>query len=267
MTEETIGRAPGVPTGTGASNGTAPRAPLILMYHHITPAPSGAKIKGMYVSPRQFDWQLGWLKRRGYQFITFADLLTPDHEARSHPHRVIITLDDGYLNNYTHAFPILKKHDARAVIYPIQNDLGRTAVCWPGATEQTPADMMTVQQLREMAEAGIEFGSHLLNHKRLTEMTPAEQVEELEQSMLGLEKLLGTPALSIAYPYGAYDEDVLARASTAGYRFGVTTEPGINTSSTDPLMLNRFTAKGCKLHHPLKFRRMIRAAERALNRI
>ena len=233
--------------------------PLVLMYHHISAPPSGARIRGMYVTPRQFDWQIGWLKRRGYQFLTFADLLPPD---RAFARRVIITLDDGYQNNYHQAFPILRKHGVRAVIYPIQNDLGRTGVSWPGATEQTPADMMTEAELREMAGAGIEFGSHLLNHKRLTEMTAAEQTMELAQSKQDLESLQGAPVLSIAYPYGAYDDAVLKRARDAGYQFGVTTEPGVNRGATDPLRLNRFTAKGCKFYHPLKFRRMILAAER-----
>ncbi len=232
--------------------------PLILMYHHIAPPPAGARIRGMYVTPQQFDWQIGWLKKRGYEFLTFADLTSPSGNAGR---QVIVTLDDGYRNNYSNAFPILRKHGARAVIYPIHDDLGRTGVTWPGATEQSPADMLNEAQLQEMAAAGMEFGSHLLQHKRLTEMTPAEQREQLEQSRLKLEALQGAPVLSIAYPYGAYDEAVLERSRAAGYRFGVTTEPGVNTAATDPLRLRRFTAKGCKFYHPLKFRRMIAAAE------
>jgi len=231
--------------------------PLILMYHHIARPPAGAKIKGMYVTPGQFDWQVGWLKKRGYEFATFADF-SSSNDAK----QVIITLDDGYLNNYTHAFPILKKHGARAVVYPIQRDLGRTGVSWPDATEQTPADMMSAGQVKEMASAGVEFGSHLLNHTRLTDMTPTEQVEQLEQSRQGLEALIDAPVLSIAYPYGAYDDAVIERTRAAGYRYGVTTDPGTNPAGTDPLRLNRYTAKGCKLYHPLKFRRMIAAAER-----
>ncbi len=241
-----------------------PSAPLLLMYHHIAPPPAGARIRGMYVSPRQFDWQLGWLKKRGYEFVTFADLL---NVTRAPGRQVLITLDDGYLNNYSHAFPILQKYQARAVIYPILNDLGKVGVSWPGATEQTPADMMSKAQLQEMAAAGIEFGSHLLEHTRLTEMPAAEQVEQLSRSREELAQLQNAPVLSIAYPYGAYDDAVLARTKAAGYQFGVTTEPGINRPGTDPLQLNRFTAKGCKLYHPLKFARMIGAAERQLEQL
>lgn len=122
--------------------------------------------------------------------------------------------------------------------------------------------MMSAGQVKEMASAGVEFGSHLLNHTRLTDMTPTEQVEQLEQSRQGLEALIDAPVLSIAYPYGAYDDAVIERTRAAGYRYGVTTDPGTNPAGTDPLRLNRYTAKGCKLYHPLKFRRMIAAAER-----
>jgi peptidoglycan/xylan/chitin deacetylase (PgdA/CDA1 family) len=229
------------------------------MYHHVSPPPAGARIRGMYVSPRQFDWQLGWLKSRGYEFCTFEDLSAPHPPA---VRRVVLTLDDGYLNNYEQAFPILRKHDARAVVYPILNDLGRQGVTWPGATEQTPADMMTAGQIREMADAGIEFGSHLLEHRRLTEMSEAEQIEQLTASKARLETIIGRPILSIAYPYGAYDDGIVQRAGEAGYRFGVTTEPGTNSPDGDALRLRRYTAKGCKFYHPLKFTRMIRAAER-----
>ncbi len=233
--------------------------PIILMYHHIAPPPAGAKIRGMYVSPRQFDWQLGWLRSRGFSFSTFENL--SDTRPGERPD-IILTLDDGYLNNYEQAFPILRKHGARAVIYPILNDLGRRGVSWPGATEQTPADMMSAEQIREMADAGIEFGSHLLEHRRLTEMSETEQIAQLTASKARLESIVGRPVLSIAYPYGACDDGIIGRTRAAGYRYGVTTEPGRIAKDADPLRLNRYTAKGCKLYHPLKFIRMIRTAER-----
>ncbi len=234
-------------------------SPLILMYHHIARPPKGAEIRGMYVSPRQFDWQIGWLKARGYSFHTFAELaagLPPSNR------QVILTLDDGYRNNFEQAFPILLKHAVKAVIYPILDDLGRRDVTWPGATEQTPADMMTREQVREMADAGIDFGSHLLQHRKLTDMPEAEQVEQLNRSREGLEAITQAPVTSIAYPYGAYDESVMEMTRAAGYSYAVTTEPGVNRSTTDPLCLKRFTAKGCKIYHPLKFQRMILSAER-----
>lgn len=242
-----------------------PTARIILMYHHICPPPRSAKIRGMYVEPGQLDWQIRWLKNRGYDFLTFGDLDSAA-TAGDPPDRrqVILTLDDGYANNFENAFPILRRHGVRAVIYPILRDLGRRGVTWPGATEQSPADMLTEAQVREMADAGIEFGSHLLQHRRLTEMSPAQQADELTRSRAGLEALTGRPVLSIAYPYGAFDDEVIARTRAAGYRYGVTTEPGINLPGTDPLRLNRFTAKGCKLHHPFRFRQMLRKAEKKL---
>lgn len=235
---------------------------LVLMYHHICPPPATAKIKGMYVRPGQFDWHISWLKRKGFTFTTFRGLSeTPDKDAR----QVILTFDDGFANNYDNAFPILQKHDVRAVIFPVFNDIGRTGVVWPKATEQSPADMMTAAQIKEMAEAGIEFGSHLLNHRHLTAMTPREQVQELARSKEKLEALLASSVDTIAYPFGDFDGEVVERTRKLGYNYGVITEPGLNYPRDDPLKLKRYTAKGCKLHHPWKFIRMIGSITAELN--
>lgn len=232
--------------------------PAILMYHRICRPPPTAKIKGMYVDPRQFDWQIRWLKKQGYEFTSFSALA----ERPAHSRSIMLTLDDGYLDSYTNAFPILQRHRVTAVVYPILEDLGKSGVTWPGATEQSPADMLNRNQVAEMAQAGIEFGSHLLHHKRLSEMSREERQRELTCSKSELEALTGQPVLSIAYPYGDHDDTVVAETAAAGYRFAVTTLPGINARNSNPLRLVRLTAKGCKLHHPVKFRRMLRQAKR-----
>lgn len=249
-----------------AADGRPGAYPLILMYHHIRPPPPGARIRGMYVRPRHFDGQIAWLRRRGYEFVTFGDLAAAGAGAvRGSARRVILTLDDGYADNYHNGLPILKRHGVRAVVYPVLGDVGRRGVVWPGATERTPADMLSADQIREMAAAGIEFGSHLIEHVSLRRMSPDEQVDQLGRSRRGLEELTGVPVLSIAYPYGDFDADVVERARAAGYRYGVITEPGVDAASADPLTLRRTTAKGCKLHHPLKFRRAVRRAEAAMD--
>ena len=237
---------------------------LALMYHHIAPPPPAARIKGMYVTPRQLDWHIRWLKGKGFRFTTLRQLSEPATDARP---RVILTFDDGYRNNYDAAFPILRKHGVPAVIFPVVGALGKDAVVWPEASEKTPAAMLSADQIREMAAAGVEFGSHLLHHARLTGMTPAQQREELEVSKSRLEFLLQQPVHSIAYPFGAFDAGILDRARQAGYRYGVITDPGLITAADDPLALKRFTARGCKLHHPMKFWWMINGTRRQIQRL
>ena len=96
-------------------------APIVLMYHNICRPPPTAKIKGMYVDPVQFDWQIRWLLKNGFEITTFKKL----RDKPAHAKTVVLTLDDGYANNYSAAFPILKRHDVSAVIYPILTDLGK----------------------------------------------------------------------------------------------------------------------------------------------
>lgn len=231
-------------------------APIVLMYHNICPPPPTAQIKGMYVDPRQFDWQIRWLLKHGFDITTFAQLTDKPAHARS----VVLTLDDGYANNYSAAFPILQRHGVSAVIYPILTDLGKSRVTWPIGTERTPADLMTVPQVQEMAAAGIEFGSHLLHHKPLTEMSPDQCEQELSASREQLQAMTGQKVLSIAYPYGAFDDVIVGKTEQCGYQYAVTTLPGVNGQGTHPLRLSRFTAKGCKIHHRMKFRRMLKQA-------
>jgi peptidoglycan/xylan/chitin deacetylase (PgdA/CDA1 family) len=113
-----------------------------------------------------------------------------------------------------------------------------------------------------MARQGIEFGSHLLHHKPLIDMSPGEREQELSRSRTELQALTGQEVLSIAYPYGDFNDDIVAQTEAAGYQYAVTILAGVNEKDAHPLRLSRFTAKGCKLHHRLKFRRMLNRSGR-----
>lgn len=229
---------------------------LILMYHHVAPAPANTRLRGLYTTPRQFDGHLRWLKTQPVEFTTFARLSagqTSDFRTK-----IVITFDDGLHDNYTAALPILQKYDVPAVIYPIMGELGRRAVTWPEAKDQTPADIISEREIREMADRGIEFGSHLMDHTHLTRHDHEEQMRQLTESKNALEQILSADALSVAYPYGDVDEAAVARAKQAGYQFGLTTIEGSNTRDSDPMQLKRLPVKGTRLYHPLKFRRLLR---------
>ena len=233
---------------------------IILMYHHIARPPSSVRIRGMYTTPRQFEQHLAWLIRRGFFFTTFSALSCP---GKSKPpirsrRTVILTFDDGHRDNFTHAFPILNKFGVPAVIFPVIGDIGKTGVVWPESSEKTPTDLLTSAQIRQMADAGIEFGSHLMRHVRLAKLPLSEQRAELSESKARLEEIVQRPVESVAYPYGSFNRHVVDLAREAGYRYGVSIQEGLNDARENPLTLNRYTAKGNKLYHPLKFRRMIR---------
>ena len=232
---------------------------IILMYHRIAEPPANVRIRGLYVTPRQFHRQIAWLRKHQVRFLTFTDLAHCTSQA-THSGRgvdLIITFDDGHLDNYTHAYPILRHHGVPAVIYPVMGDLGKHGITWPESTDQHPVHMLSASQIREMSQNGIEFGSHLMHHTHLTGRPADEQLWELKTSKAKLEDITQKPAISVAYPYGDHDETVLCLARKAGYGYGVTTVPGIAHPAENPLALNRQAVKGSKFYHPLKFRRKL----------
>jgi peptidoglycan/xylan/chitin deacetylase (PgdA/CDA1 family) len=88
----------------------------------------------------------------------------------------------------------------------------------------------------------LHVGSHALEHGDLTKMTDEEQVQDLTASRRRIEQELGTPCLSLAYPYGNFDARVVHSAARAGYTCAVTTEPGLSGARHPPLLLHRTMA-------------------------
>jgi len=228
---------------------------ILLTYHHVGEPPPGAPVRGLYVTPDQFAWQLNWLRKQGARFVTCRDLLAPGQPDPAP--RVVVTFDDGHRDVYDRAFPVLRKLGVPAVVFPVVGDLGKSGVVWPEAEDQSPMTLITEAQVREMAGAGIEFGSHLWDHVHANRLDAAALRKQLEQSRNRLADLLGAPPLAVAYPYGAYNEEVVAAAARAGYRLGLTTDEGSNNGCS-LLRLRRVPVKGTKWYHLWRFTRLLK---------
>src|SRR3989338_1998883 len=98
---------------------------------------------------------------------------------------------------------------------------------------------MSDAQIREMAEYGIEFGAHSLNHEKLTEIPLADARREIEQSKFEIEKRLGTPIISFAYPYGKLNEELKGIVKGAGFHFGIASDSGPRRFWNDPFEVRR----------------------------
>ncbi|MEO7385849.1 MAG: polysaccharide deacetylase family protein [Gammaproteobacteria bacterium] len=227
---------------------------IILMYHHCARLPPDAVMRGLYVTPRQFAWQMDWLRRRNVRFCTFADLQRPSAEPR-----VMITFDDGLRDVYENAFPVLAERRIPAVVFPVVGDIGKSGVVWSENKDKSPQSLMSEAQIREMSDAGTEFGSHLWEHRKASRLAPADLRQQLVRSREHLSRITGRETASIAYPYGDYSSEVVAETARAGYRFAVTTRQGSNRNAS-LLELQRYAVKGVRLYHPLRFIRTMRRA-------
>jgi len=211
------------PTPTAAWIHQGPEVVLvpIILYHRIDISPINSQY---YVPPDKFEEEMKLLHDWGYETISTELLIKAITEGADLPPRpLLITFDDGHLNNYTAAFPIMQKYGFTGVLYIVANYMG--------------ADQyMNADQIKEMANAGWEVGSHSISHSDLTSLEPYRQRYEVVESRTLLEEALGVPVLTIAYPFGVSDSSVIDYAHFAGYiggmSLGFTYDQGVSNLYT-----------------------------------
>ena len=228
----------------------------ILMYHKIGKASKETKIRGLYTSEKYFEKQIILLKKNNYSFIHFGDLLS----GKTPENPILITFDDGHIDNYTNAFSIIKKHNIKVTIFLIANDMGRENVIWNEAAESEQSNIMTWNQAKIMNKSGlVDFQSHGMSHKYLNRLSKTNLNFELTESFRLLKKNLGHYPIAISYPYGGFNETVIKKAQECGYKFACTTNSGINNlNSLDKYKLKRTAIRGHKWIYFFKFRQMIK---------
>jgi peptidoglycan/xylan/chitin deacetylase (PgdA/CDA1 family) len=196
----------------------------ILLYHRVVKENIKDSVVGIYVTEKVFDEQLEHLQKTGFNTITFFDIHNALKGNKTLPKKnIILTFDDGYEDNYTSAFPLLKKHNFTAVIFLVT---GHDYNIWDSGKKEPDAKLLSKTQVHEMYKYGIEFGAHTLNHSKLTEIKENELVKEIYNSKIYISKELNLPLLSFAYPYGECNLMVKKAVKSLGFEFGVATDSG-----------------------------------------
>jgi peptidoglycan/xylan/chitin deacetylase (PgdA/CDA1 family) len=197
----------------------------ILTYHHVG-IPSG-KWRLNTVSTKSFEYQMAFMKRHGFQVISFDDLVTGIKEGQEFARNtVVLQFDDGYEDNYQYAFPILRKYDFPAMIFLISDKVGAP-------------DFLTWDQIKEMEKYGILAGAHTRHHVYLPRETMSQARDEIAGSKKVIEEHLGHSIDYFAYPSGGFTKDIQGIVQEAGYKAAVTTNRGKNKYSLDMYALKR----------------------------
>lgn len=213
----------------------------VIMYHRVIRDKSEGGVHGIYVTESQFEKHLKYLKQKGFETITFKDLLNNKYKDRFNrgKKQIILTFDDGYTDNYNYAFPLLKKYGFKCVIYLLSH-LNYNK--WDVEVKENPEhkfDLMDMSMIKEMEEYGIEFGGHTKTHPKLATLPIEIAQEEILTSKKVLEEKLGHALISFAYPYGNLNEDVKKIVKNSGYNFAVATDSGDISFSEDLFQIRR----------------------------
>ena len=196
----------------------------VLYYHSVDPSEANEVI----ISPEKLKEQLTFIKNSGYTTLTISELNNYILNNTPIPEKsIVITFDDGYADNYINAFPILKELDIKATIFVISNFTDKDGY------------YMTSQQIKEMSDYGIDIQSHTASHAHLNQLTYEEQLNELKTSKEKLESITEKPVISIAYPFGDYDDNTILASKEAGYSLSFNTNRGLSDRTDNPLSLNR----------------------------
>jgi glycosyltransferase involved in cell wall biosynthesis/peptidoglycan/xylan/chitin deacetylase (PgdA/CDA1 family) len=214
----------------------------VLMYHALG---SPGEPASPYILPAQrFASQMKWIKRLGYRPISLMDFLACQRDRRLIPQRsVVITFDDGYLDNHTYAIPVLREHKIPATVFLVTGYIG-LANEWDEKTLLTHRPLMPWQQVMEWMANGLQIGSHTCTHPTLNAIPASQAKEEISLSRTQLERRLGEEIDLFAYPYGNYDDSIETMVRQAGFAGACTIETGLNTLITSPFALRRTEIQG-----------------------
>jgi peptidoglycan/xylan/chitin deacetylase (PgdA/CDA1 family) len=155
---------------------------------------------------------------------------------------VMLTFDDGYRDFAEDAWPLLERYGFPVTLFVVADAAGTTS-SWDAGYGQ-PADLLRWDEIKELRNRGVQFGSHTATHPRMTGLSNADVVRQLVRSRTLLEQHLAVAVASIAYPYGDVDGGVTHFAGACGYSMGFTCEARHAELIDSPLLTPRFEVRG-----------------------
>lgn len=196
-----------------------PYSPTVLMYHLVEEKPF-TSLTNLFLRPSEFEDQLKSLNKAGYEYL-FADEF--GYSSRK---CVMLTFDDGYEDNYTNMFPLLKKYHAKATIFMIAGSVGRSGY-------------LTADMLREMSESGlVRIESHTVSHTDLRSLSDKTLNRECSDSKKILSRITGQSVRAICYPSGGVNKHV-AEVAARYFSFGYTTKSAMHTKGCNLMEIPR----------------------------
>ena len=184
------------------------KLPRVVMMHQVTPHEDAS---GMNMPPAKFEQLLQYLAEKKAVFCFVSEL----DQYQGQRNVFALSFDDGFMDNYQYAYPLLKKYRAKATIYL--------------ATQIEGIEKLNAEQIREMSDSGlIEFGAHTRHHVNLLKLSDDEAFAEMQASKQDVEALVGR-CLSFAYPFGRFNAKHQQMAKELGFQNAVSTRKKVES--------------------------------------
>lgn len=200
----------------------------ILMYHSIS---NVNPMNNLLIPEKQFEEQIKWLKDNNFTPMLLSDVVQSFKTGKVPKRPVAITFDDGYFDNYTDAYRILKKYDMIATFFVVTDYIGKDSM------------YMNLDNLKEMKSNGMAIENHTSDHLRLYFKTKDKQRKAIKDGKEYLEKNLGGVNKYLCYPVGRYNKDTMEVAKELEIEAAVTTKNGLSNAKDGLLSLDRIRMK------------------------
>jgi peptidoglycan/xylan/chitin deacetylase (PgdA/CDA1 family) len=199
----------------------------ILMYHRIVPpSESGQEPNGLLIPPEIFTAQMRALYEAGWRTITLGELAQDMQDGTPPPARAfVITIDDGWWDGYTYAYPIMHEYGFVATYFVISSRIDQK-------------DNLSSGQLQDLVATGNEIGNHTENHVSLQTVNLARAKSEVGNASDRIAEVTGIRPVSLSYPMGGINQvALLAVSECPDLKIAVTEGWGVTES-----WLNRFNS-------------------------
>jgi len=192
----------------------------VLCYHNIKANSTGHNT--LYtISINRFKEQVRMLKDSGYSSLLPWQLYDYYHSGTPIPSKsIIISFDDARVEDFLIATPVLKDHGFRAVFFIMTVAIGKKGY-------------MSAAQIRELSDSGNAIGLHTYNHPDLRKLSTKDWSLQIDKPAALLKSITAKPVTSFAYPFGAWNADVVAQLKARGIAIAFQLDG--KTSSADPV--------------------------------
>lgn len=203
----------------------------ILMYHSV-----GENDLFFNVQLENFTKQIEYLKKKKFNIISLNQLVEKiERKQIISKKTVVLTFDDGYKNNYSNVWPILKKYDFPATIFLAVGLISKKI----GDSKKIVLDMLTWSQIQEMYQSEIDFQPHSITHPELCQIDLSKAEQEIRESKRIIEERLNKNCYFFAYPRGNFNEEIINILKDVGFKAGLTVDSGLINKNINLFKLPR----------------------------